>query len=131
VTLTPGVLFESSHLDYFGTVRGRLGYAFGSTLLYGTGGFAYGKLHDDICCLARTFDGTVTGYVVGGGLEYKFNPAWSLKAEYQYINFGRNDATLAGVSVCTLTGVKCEDDAFHTVRIGLNYHFGTGYVPLK
>ena len=27
-------------VDWFGTVRGRLGYAFGNTLLYGTGGFA-------------------------------------------------------------------------------------------
>ncbi|MCJ2106418.1 porin family protein, partial [Methylobacterium sp. E-041] len=31
-----------SSLDYFGTVRGRLGYAFDRTLVYGTGGFAYG-----------------------------------------------------------------------------------------
>jgi outer membrane immunogenic protein len=31
-----------SNLDYFGTVRGRLGYAFDRTLVYGTGGFAYG-----------------------------------------------------------------------------------------
>ncbi|MDB5645967.1 MAG: porin, partial [Methylobacterium sp.] len=31
-----------SGLDYFGTVRGRLGYAFDRTLVYGTGGFAYG-----------------------------------------------------------------------------------------
>lgn len=28
--------------DYFGTVRGRLGYAFDRVLVYGTGGFAYG-----------------------------------------------------------------------------------------
>ena len=32
-----------SGLDYFGTVRGRLGYAFDRTLVYGTGGFAYGS----------------------------------------------------------------------------------------
>ncbi|MGU3341903.1 outer membrane protein, partial [Methylobacterium mesophilicum] len=32
-----------SSLDYFGTVRGRLGYAFDRTLVYGTGGFAYGS----------------------------------------------------------------------------------------
>ncbi len=29
------------NLDWFGTVRGRLGYAFDATLLYATGGFAY------------------------------------------------------------------------------------------
>ncbi|MGW5959874.1 outer membrane protein, partial [Methylorubrum thiocyanatum] len=32
-----------SGLDFFGTVRGRLGYAFDRTLVYGTGGFAYGS----------------------------------------------------------------------------------------
>ncbi|MCJ2074732.1 porin family protein, partial [Methylobacterium sp. E-016] len=33
---------RSSH-DYFGTVRGRLGYAFDRNLVYGTGGFASGS----------------------------------------------------------------------------------------
>ncbi|MFJ7835410.1 outer membrane protein, partial [Methylobacterium sp. NPDC097213] len=32
-----------SGLDFFGTVRGRLGYAFNRTLVYGTGGVAYGS----------------------------------------------------------------------------------------
>lgn len=32
----------SPSLDYFGTVRGRVGYAFDRWLLYGTGGLAYG-----------------------------------------------------------------------------------------
>jgi len=120
----PGVLFNSSRLTYFGTVRGRIGYAMDRTLLYFTGGFAYGHLHDEICCALRTFNGTATGYALGGGLEYKLNPAWSVKLEYQYLNFGHNDATLAGVSACTLAGVVCREDAFHTVRLGLNYKFG-------
>jgi len=29
-------------MDYFGTLRGRVGYATDSTLAYATGGFAYG-----------------------------------------------------------------------------------------
>lgn len=33
----------NSELDYFGTVRGRVGYAFGYVLPYVTGGFAYGR----------------------------------------------------------------------------------------
>ena len=37
---------------------------------------------------------TATGYVLGGGLEYKLTPSWSVKAEYQYLNFGKNDAGL-------------------------------------
>jgi outer membrane immunogenic protein len=134
--------FKSS-LDYFGTVRGRLGYAFGPSLLYATGGFAYGGIDNEIGVLVLTKNGivaetakntgTATGYTVGGGIEYKFNSAWSVKAEYQFINLGRNDPEFRGVNLCTVSAgaLKCEDDAFHTARVGLNYHFGTGYVPLK
>src|SRR5271165_847298 len=38
-----GTTFKSS-LDYFGTVRGRIGYAFDRALVYATGGFAYGDV---------------------------------------------------------------------------------------
>jgi outer membrane immunogenic protein len=133
-----GVAFLSS-LDYFGTVRGRLGYAFGPSLLYATGGFAYGGIKNDVFpavtgVLPFIFNGTATGFTVGGGWEYKVSPAWSVKAEYQFIDLGRNDPVSATPhlgSACPLQVPKCEDDAFHTVRIGLNYHVVPGYEPLK
>jgi outer membrane immunogenic protein len=89
--------FHSS-LDYFGTIRGRLGYAFDRTLVYATAGFAYGGVHNTVngpllLGAPYRFDGTATGYVLGAGVEYKFNPAWSVKGEYQYINLGTNDPT--------------------------------------
>src|SRR5262249_48974746 len=68
---------------------------------------------------------TATGYTVGGGIEsYMFDPSWSVKVEYQLINLGSNEATLrSGANICH-GAFKCEDDAFHTVRAGINYHFG-------
>jgi outer membrane immunogenic protein len=116
-----------SRLDYFGTVRGRLGYAFGPSLLYATGGLAYGGIENDAIAVVGptpfTIKRTATGYTIGGGYEYKLTPAWSLKAEYQFINLGRNDPQNPTFgSVCNLAP-KCEDDAFHTVRAGVNYHF--------
>jgi outer membrane immunogenic protein len=120
-------------LDYFGTVRGRVGYSFGSALVYATGGFAYGGLRSTVIVdggaadFAR--DTTETGYAVGGGVEYHITPAWSFKAEYQYLDFGRQP--LNGLflgSVPTFTNAI--DESFHTVRFGLNYHFNT-YEPLK
>jgi outer membrane immunogenic protein len=119
--------------DYFGTVRGRLGYAFERTLIYATGGFAYGdasyNLYDVAHPLVYKGDGgTRTGYVVGGGLEYKLTPAWSVKAEYQYINLGTQNLT--DVVVPGYTARDAEVD-FHTVRLGLNYSVGHGYEPLK
>ncbi len=128
--------FYRSNLDYFGTVRGRLGYAIDRTLFYFTGGFAYGGLHKrtDDSGFDFRYNDTATGYVIGGGVEYKINPAWSVKAEYQYMNFGKNDLTdVSGAgagSFASFTGVSKDDD-YHTVRVGLNYHLGAGYEPLK
>ena len=81
-----------STLDWVGTVRGRLGYSFGSTLLYGTGGVAFGGVHNKATLTSnlKGYDSstTATGYTAGAGVEYAFNQAWSAKAEYQYIDLG-------------------------------------------
>ena len=128
-----------SELDWFGTVRGRLGYATESSLVYATGGLAYGGIHNRIVSPGGDVfskSGTETGYAVGAGFEYKFNPAWSAKVEYQYLNFGKNvPVDSAGIAYTNIAagpvGAKADDDAFHTVRIGLNYQFVPGYTPLK
>jgi outer membrane immunogenic protein len=125
-------------VDYFGTVRGRLGYALGNTLIYGTGGFAYGNVITKMHLTATTVGGTTnylhnadteTGYTVGGGVEYIFVPGWSVKLEYQYIDLG--DQGLSGVaSNPRIDRTKVENN-FNTARIGINYHLNTEYVPLK
>jgi outer membrane immunogenic protein len=127
-----GNIFKSN-LDYFGTIRAPLGHAFGPSLLYATGGFAYGGVENHAISGGVAdfkFSETAIGHEVGAGYEYKFNPAWSVTAEYEFVGLRRNDPVLAGVSACTL-GPKCEADSFQTARAGLNYHFGSGYVPLK
>lgn len=127
----------NTNLDWFGTVRGRVGYTANYTLIYVTGGFAYGGLRqsgeDNGFAPPVTFksDGVVTGCVLGGGLEYKFNPSWALKAEYQYLNFGRNDPIFSAAETASADGFHVNDDAYHTVRIGLNYHVGSSYEPMK
>ena len=141
VVNVPGETFENS-LDWFGTVRGRAGYATGGTLIYVTGGLAFGGLmqhtEDKSFTPPATYksDSTVGGYVLGGGVEYRFNPSWSLKAEYQYLNFGKNDPGLVSgprgappTMAADLNTVS--DDAFHTVRVGLNYWISPATVPLK
>ena len=40
-------LTDKSTLDWFGTVRGRVGYAFDRTLVYAMGGLAYGHIADE------------------------------------------------------------------------------------
>ncbi len=133
-----------SELDWFGTVRGRIGYAFGNGLIYFTGGFAYGGVKDSL--RITNAGGTVatvgksatnTGYVLGGGLEYRISPAWSIKAEYQYLDLGGETISISQAAIAANTagvqalGKLSDPHTFDTVRIGLNYRIAPGYEPLK
>jgi outer membrane immunogenic protein len=132
-----------SELDWFGTVRGRIGYLVApQALVYFTGGFAYGGVKDTLSLTSPFFgpfgsftaskEGTKTGYVLGGGLEYKINPSWSLKGEYQYIDLGTDKLSATDYCGFATTSFKA-DHTYNTVRLGLNYHLGVGpaYEPLK
>jgi outer membrane immunogenic protein len=135
------VLQANKSLDWFGTVRGRLGYAFGNALVYGTGGFAFGGVRNqlvDVLTVPPTgtvtmqTNSTATGYVVGAGIEYLIAPRWSLKAEYQYVNLGSN--TLSSPEVPPsgfIFSTNKIDNTFNTVRVGINYQFGGGPVVTR
>jgi outer membrane immunogenic protein len=88
--------------DFFGTVRGRLGYAFDRVLFYGTGGFAYGSGgSSDFGLPNRSRDDLQTGWAVGGGIEYALptdsflnffrSSAVTLKVEGLYVNLDRGN----------------------------------------
>ncbi len=118
----------STDIDYFGTIRGRLGYATGPFLIYATGGFAWANV--DTQAVGVTTAGNAynlsgssfaTGYVVGAGVEYAISRNWSAKMEYQYLNL--DAGTFGGVdSGGQAVSTKVEPD-LHTVRMGLNYRF--------
>ncbi len=131
--LTTGVVSPDIHhrsIDELGTVRGRAGLTFDRTLFYVTGGFAYGNVDNTFDNLTNGHfykaDGYQTGYVIGGGIEYKLTPAWSLKTEYQYIELAK-DRPIDSLGGYVIT----KDTEVNTLRAGLNYHFGSGYEPLK
>ncbi len=121
-------------VDWFGTVRGRLGYAFGNTLIYGTGGFAAGGVRMSSSYVDNNAgqlggaalmnysqvgrvsnSATNTGWTAGGGIEVKLSPSWSLKGEYQFIDLGTISAgpgaivlpMQAGALACTATPKDC------------------------
>jgi outer membrane immunogenic protein len=117
-----------SNLNSFGTLRGRLGYAAGPALFYLTGGLAYGDLQKTTNAYGpyyanSTLDTSAMGYVLGGGVEYQLNQNWSLKAEYQYVNLGKNDVCAAPAYQCFGSTNTIKDDDFHMVRLGVNFHF--------
>ncbi|GGF56250.1 outer-membrane immunogenic protein [Azorhizobium oxalatiphilum] len=113
----------STSLDYFGTVRARLGYAIDRFLPYVTGGLAYGKTKTSANLAYITNDifsgsSTNTGWTVGGGVEYAVTGNWTFKTEYLYVDLGSNDYTSL-----TTTDAMSVDNAYHVVRAGLNYKF--------
>jgi len=111
----------SSTLDYIGTARGRIGYAFGPWMPYVTGGFAWGHPHVEIN------DGTGAevrhyqfGWTAGLGLEFAVSGNWSAKVEYDYVDLSRQFYDLSGFG---LPGINV-DPRIHLAKVGLNYHFG-------
>jgi outer membrane immunogenic protein len=97
---------------WFGTVRGRAGVAFNNVLLYATAGLAYGSLKGEIPGLDETR--TELGWAGGLGMEYGFNPNWSARIEYLYMDLGSRGFTITG----TDNGLQS-----NLLRLGVNYHF--------
>lgn len=127
--------------DYFGTVRGRVGWAFDRTLVYATGGYAYRDTQNGGTFVANPFFVTGAGigvfgnprpnsdgYTVGGGVEYAFTPNITGKVEGLYVDFGKTNYA-GGVVGVTNTGAAIvatntgRNDDFAVVRGGLNFKF--------
>jgi outer membrane immunogenic protein len=97
---------------WFGTVRGRAGYAFNNVLFYGTGGLAFGELRAETFGLSESH--TNAGWTLGAGAEMGFAPSWSAKIEYLYVDLADSNFVITGAS----SGYR-----FGLIRAGVNYHF--------
>jgi outer membrane immunogenic protein len=97
---------------WFGTVRGRAGYAFDNVLFYGTAGLVFGELRGETFGLSESH-GTA-GWTVGVGTEFGLAPNWSAKIEYLYVDLSESPFAITGIS----NGYR-----FGAVRAGVNYHF--------
>lgn len=109
-------------IDWFGTLRGRLGYAQDNVLFYGTGGGAYGRTaysRSNSDGRDEALADTNLGWTAGAGVEYGITDKVTLKTEYLYVDLGGLKAT-----DLVFTGDRIEiDAAFHTLKAGLNYNF--------
>jgi outer membrane immunogenic protein len=146
VTLTGDILDFTGNVrlqqevDYFGTVRGRLGWANNTLLIYATGGLAWGHVDTTfqvynlriqnngavfgpglaalLAGASAQQDDVRFGYAIGGGFEWAFAPNWSFKADYIFIDLGNGDTlTIPG-------GTANSDFYMHTVRFGVNLKLG-------
>jgi outer membrane immunogenic protein len=124
----------SSRLEYLGTVRGRLGYAYDRVLFYATGGFAYGQSDHSVNMLGAASAGDLqfsgrnnqlkTGYAVGVGVEYALTNHLTIRGEYLFYDLGSDTVNVAVIpnSGGAGTGYNSHfDDNGHILRVGLNY----------
>lgn len=133
--------------DFFGTLRGRVGYAFDRTMIYATGGLAYsdggnrrgGAIVTDpgagnaiLATYTTRGSSKDYGFAVGAGVEHAFSNNWTAKLEYLYVDLDgggsqRYTSVGNGAPFDNITGVRRGDDnGMHIVRVGLNYKFGGG-----
>lgn len=142
-----GTSLSSNHYDYWSdttwknstnwiaSIDGRLGLTgwFDRTLIYAIGGAAWTNLDSTLSAGTSWYgfnagygwansvnwNKTLTGYDVGGGVEYAFNPNWTVRVEYRYYNFGKSSSDYlywAPQRNWTLTE--------NVVKVGLTYLWG-------
>lgn len=144
-------LDASKRLESLGTVRGRLGWlATPTTLLYGTGGFAFADVKSDIDITqanagngnfgetVANFSDTRSGWAAGAGFEWLFMPNWSMKVEWLHYDLGNVSfvapqlnaiVTRSGADVPVgavrygITPVVSTSFNGNIARVGVNYHF--------
>jgi opacity protein-like surface antigen len=102
---------DSVSVSSVGTVRGRIGFAFGRYLPYVTAGYAYGHATGQAtfsAVLPPVIRGiNATGWVAGGGLDYHMGGPWSVRAEYTYLTLSEGVMHFRA----------------NVVRVGVNYRF--------
>ncbi|KAF0124870.1 MAG: OmpW family protein [Methylocystaceae bacterium] len=139
---------STKNVDWFGTVRGRVGFTLPSMpnlMVFGTGGFAYGQVVNNVgfgdvfpaqglsAIGNGYYDNTKVGWTAGGGIEWSPSmfPSWSLKAEYLYVDLGSTTANsvplnaLPGVAagIPVFAATHNSPTRFQVVRAGINWHF--------
>ncbi len=124
--------------DWYGMITGRVGYAWDRVLFYAKAGGAFVDVNTSITDfvgpnqIVAANNGNVRAtWTAGGGVEWAFDPNWSLKAEYMFIGLNNNsDFNACGPSG---GGTFCWDhniEGIHTVKVGLNYRFNWGAAPV-
>jgi len=107
-------------VDWFATLRGRLGYAFDGYLPFVTGGLAYAnvKSRDGNPSVpgVTDLDENVFGYAIGAGIEKALSENVTAKIEALYVDLSKAEVRRSNYTFTS-------DDQFAVVRVGLNWKF--------
>lgn len=115
--VTPGWSCDGA-LNALGSLRGRVGYAADSVLIYLTGGIAVGNISGKRISPANveySESQVRVGYTVGGGIEAALTDTLSGRVQYQYTDLGTQDMVLDSTYAVKVTQ--------HTLKLGVMNHF--------
>lgn len=99
-SVTPASYTLTRELKHSGRLSARGGYAISQTLVYGTGGFSWGRVKNSFATtntvnvFTGNGDSTAKGYNVGGGIQHKLGRAISVGVEYLYTDLKDDDFRL-------------------------------------
>ena len=123
-----GDIAFADDIDYLASVRGRAGWATPNWLFYGTAGVAFIDTNTNFVVVSAddgpfgfNIGNTDTGFVGGGGIEYRLSPHFSLGVEGLYYNFGNDKQNF--VAGADEPFVLKDDLDFAVARGRLTYHF--------
>jgi outer membrane immunogenic protein len=106
-------LLMSNNLNWTATARGRIGFTFGSAMLYATGGGAYASEEMTGQVAAANFGSfsiststnhNSAGWVAGGGLEVMATANWLVRLEYLRYALNSGTTTVVQCSSCNVIG---------------------------
>ena len=117
------------------SIKAKAGVAFGNTLIYGEGGWAWTKARFGTTVTssgnylkAGELEKTMDGFVVGGGLEQRLGDNLSVRLSYNYADQGTATYATAYRPGSAFTSPAYsetvrQDLRLHLVRAGVNYRF--------
>jgi outer membrane immunogenic protein len=105
----------TSTVEWLSTLRGRVGYAQGTWLFYGTGGVAFGGVNYFAPAAPVDTTRTEVGWTAGLGIEAMLGRNWSWKVEYLFVDLGRSDPFFLAVFT--------DSHEIHIARLGVNYRW--------
>jgi opacity protein-like surface antigen len=129
---TPVKTNVSHNLDWFGTLRGRVGGLITPDVIaYATAGLAFGEIdHTGVISpisigndyfVSRSMRG---GWAAGAGMEARFAGNVTGKIEYLHMDFGRYSALATNIGNLTPVNVSFNSHISEDlVRLGINYKF--------
>jgi outer membrane immunogenic protein len=130
----PQVQSHSAKTEWFGTVRGRIGYAFNNFLPYVSGGLAYGKVSSSLNVFvpwsgfvaSGSSISTRVGWTFGAGFDYALAQNWMVVLDYLYTDLGHDTVTATSRNWLVTTPIGISMNQHFTANIlrgTVNYKF--------